>query len=145
MVDKKEKKIDGMEVMVTQFPARFGFKMQAKLVKIFGPVIGVLLGGTEGDTDKILDSNLDAEKLAGAIAKLFDSVDENEALALVLQLMQTTRINGQEVNETSFDSLFPGKYQTMYKVLGFVLEVNYGSFFGEGGIGKAMKKLSPTA
>jgi len=143
MVDNKEKEIDEMKVSVTQFPARFGFKMQAKLLKIFGPVIGTVLSGNDVSTSG-LDSTVSMDKLADAVRILFDVIDEDKALALVLELLQSTRINGQEVNEATFDALFPGKYATMYKILGFVLEVNYGSFFGEGGIGKKVAGLVQT-
>ena len=143
MVDNKEKEIEGMKVNVTQFPARFGFKMQAKLLRIFGPVIGTVLSGN--DISKgVMNSDVSMGNLSEAIKRLFEVLDEDKSLALVLDLLQQTRIDGQEVNEGTFDTLFPGKYLALYKILGFVLEVNYGSFFGEGGIGRKVVGLVQT-
>jgi len=86
--------------------------------------------------------NLD--KLSEAIELLFKSMDEDGAMKLIMDLLQSTRINGQEVNDGSFDSIFPGKYSTLFKIVGYVLEVNYGSFFGESSIGKMVKSVVPT-
>ena len=142
MIKTEEKKIDDMEVAVTQFPARFGFKMQARLLKVFGPVIGKMLGGA--DLKKGADADVNLDKLSEAIELLFKSMDEDGAMKLIMDLLQSTRINGQEVNDSSFDSIFPGKYSTLFKIVGYVLEVNYGSFFGESSIGKMVKSVVPT-
>jgi len=142
MIKTEEKKIDDMEVAVTQFPARFGFKMQARLLKVFGPVIGKMLGGA--DLKKGADADVNLDKLSEAIELLFKSMDEDGAMKLIMDLLQSTRINGQEVNDGSFDSIFPGKYSTLFKIVGYVLEVNYGSFFGESSIGKMVKSVVPT-
>ena len=142
MIKTEEKKIDDMEVAVTQFPARFGFKMQARLLKVFGPVIGKMLGGA--DLKKGADADVNLDKLSEAIELLFKSMDEDRAMKLIMDLLQSTRINGQEVNDGSFDSIFPGKYSTLFKIVGYVLEVNYGSFFGESSIGKMVKSVVPT-
>ncbi len=144
MVENKEKKIDEFTVCVTQFPARAGWKMHAKLIRIFGPVIGSLIAGNDinaGSLENTLDSDFDLSGLGTSLEKLFGELDENTSLALVFELFNCTRIDGQEISEESFDLLFAGKYLSIYKILGFVLEVNYGSFFGENDIGTLLKKL----
>jgi len=141
-LDTKEKEIDGMKIAVTQFPARSGFKLQAKLAGIFGPVIGEIIGGLniKGKT-KISEADIDFSKVSDALRVLFEKLDEERAYALVLEILQFTRADGHEINDNTFDQLFPGKYLTVYKTVGFTLEVNYGSFFGGSGIGQAFKKM----
>lgn len=133
MVETKEKTIDGFKVTVTQFPARYGFKMQARLIKVFAPILGTLLSGKQG-----LESEVNLSGLGDALQKVFILLDENAAMQLVFDLMQSTRVDGQEMNDAYFDSMFAGKMNVVYKILGFILEVNFGNFFGEGGIGKAV-------
>lgn len=141
MIQTKEKEIDGLKVAVSEFPARFGFKMQTRLTMIFGPALGTLLSGLEAKTGSALDGEFNLDKLPGALESLFSRMNEDKAMDLVLEILKSTRIDGVEVTNQSFDLVFAGKYHTMYKVLWFVLEVNYGGFFGEGGIGEALKRL----
>jgi len=145
MIKTEEKKIDDLDVAVTQFPARFGFKMQARLLKVFGPVISKMLSGADLKSLRHgLDSDIKLDMLAEAIETLFKSMDEDGAMKLIMDLLQSTRINGQEINDASFDSLFPGKYSTLFKVIGYVLEVNFGSFLGGSSIGKMVKSANLT-
>jgi hypothetical protein len=55
-----------------------------------------------------------------------------------LELLQLTRIDGKEINEAVFDSEFAGNLFFMYKVIFFVIEVNYKDFFDKSGIGKIL-------
>ena len=142
MLEPKEKVIDEFKVMVTSFPARYGFKLQAKLLRIFGPVIGELVSGMKGKKESASETDVNLSGLSTSIEKLFDSLDEDKAEKLVFELLQSTRINGQEVTATVFDEVFQERYDTLYKTIGFVLEVNYGSFFGKSGIGQALKNLT---
>jgi hypothetical protein len=140
MIKTEEKKIDDLDVAVTQFPARFGFKMQARLLKVFGPVIGKMLSGADlNNVKQGLDTDIKLDMLADAIELLFKSMDEDSAMKLVMDLLQSTRIGGQEINDVTFDNIFPGKYSTLFKVIGYVLEVNFGSFLGGSSIGKMVK------
>jgi len=151
MVETEEREIDGLSVSVTQFPARFGFKMQVKLARIFGPVFGEIVSGVSDKPNKksdsssedvsIMDKDIDLKKLGSAIEKLFNILDESKSESLVFELLNLTRIDKKEINQSSFDMIFAGKYLTLYKILGFVLEVNYKSFFGEGDIGQKIKRM----
>lgn len=144
MLETKERDIDGMKVNVTQFPARYGFKLQAKLAKIFGPVIGELFSGVKGNVKNFTESDLDMSKISDAIRVLFEKLDENSAETLVFELTKSTKVDGTDIDDKSFDLIFPGKYASLYKIIFFVLEVNYGSFFGLRGIGEAIKKFQTT-
>lgn len=142
----KEKTIDEHKIMVTQFNARRGLVLKLQVSKLLIPAIGVLLSGKmQGKTtDDLKKSFMDKDiDLGAALQQLADNVEPEKFLAMAIELMSYTRLDGQEINEKSFDTLFIGEYLLMYKILIFVLEVNYGSFFGTGGIGNLLPKVSP--
>jgi hypothetical protein len=145
MIESKEKEINGKKVIVGEFPGRYCFKMQAKLVRLFGPVLGELLSGFKGKGDiknlsDALSSDFDLNKISDAIRVLFEKLDEDSAQVLIFELLKTTKVDGEDAwNEAVFDRIFSGNLVTLYKIVGFVLEVNFSSFFGEGGIGKAIQ------
>lgn len=147
MIESKDKKIDDLNVTVTQFGARRGLKLKVKLLKIFGPALVKMVEGLDLGSDKkfTLENDVDLDKLGDGVKLLFERVDEDQTLALVEEILADTKISTPDGKITSediakvFDMVFSGNYLTMYKVVGFALEVNYGSFFGEGGIGKIAK------
>jgi hypothetical protein len=132
-IETKERTIDGRKVMVTQFPARKGLQYLTRLTKLVGPALGSLAKGFSPTAG--IDSTLAKISIDVAITALVERLDENETVDLVLLLLAFTRLDGKEIGEEMFDIEFAGNYLLMSKILGFVLEVNYASFFGEGGIG----------
>jgi len=135
MIETKEKAIDEHNVMVTQFPGRRALMFKTRLIKLLGPSIAQLF------TEKGVDAEVDFSAISKALDKLAENLNENEYVKFVLDLLQCTRFDGKEIGENVFDTEFAGNLLLMYKVLWFTLEVNYGSFFGEGGIGKILSKL----
>ena len=115
MIETKEKVIDGATYSVTQLPARRALKLKAKLFRMFGPLF----------------ITSDANNLQA----LCNSLDENKIESLVLEMLQQVRKNGQELTESTFDMEFAGDMAGVYKVLIFVIEVNYGNFFSMLNIG----------
>lgn len=139
-IETKEKTIDGKRITVVQLPARRALKLQAKLVKLFGSSLAALLSGSKGS----IDANLTPAVLSGAVEKLAANLEENDFLRLVLEILQSTRVDNQEAGaESTFDQLFAGSFLFMYKVVGFTLEVNYADFFDAGGIGSLLEKARP--
>lgn len=136
MVESKSKTIDGISYTVTQFPARRAFAIQARLIKTIGPALGAAVGkGLKGEVD-----------VAGALQKLADNVDPDALVALALELLQSTRANGKELgSDAAFDAAFSGKLLHLYKVLAYVVEVNFADFFGAGGIGGLVARFAPEA
>lgn len=134
MIETKEKTIDGRSVMVTQFPGRRALFFKTRLIKLLGPSISQVF------TSKNL-KELDLSILSSAFEKLSESLDEDSFVRFVLDLLQCTRLDGQEIKDNVFDVEFAGNLLFMYKILWFTLEANYGSFFGEGGIGKILSKI----
>ena len=135
MIDTKEKIIDEHNVMVTQFPGRRALFFKTRLIKLVGPSVAQLFTG------KSLDINMDFSIVAKALDKLAENLKEDEYVKFVLDLLQCTRLDEKEINDSTFDNEFAGNLLLMYKVLWFTLEVNYGSFFGQGGIGKILSAI----
>ena len=135
MIDTKEKTIDEHNVMVTQFPGRRALLFKTRLIKLIGPSVAQMFTG------KSLDANVDFSVISKALDKLAENLKEDEYVKFVLDLLQCTRLDGKEISESVFDNEFAGNLLLMYKVLWFTLEVNYGSFFGQGGIGKILSAI----
>lgn len=115
MIETREKLIDGATYSVTQLPARRALKLKAKLIKTFG---SFFLGG---------DSN--------SLTTMLHSLDENQFEALCMEMIQGVRKNGVELNAGTFDLEFAGDMAGVYKVILFVIEVNFANFFQMVGIG----------
>lgn len=126
MIETKEKTIDGSVYAVTQFPAMKALRMQAKLGKYLGPSLSLLyVSEMNGNSD---------EKIPMALKMLFEQLDENTFESLTLELLQCVRENGVELTKPIIDLKFAGKLNLLFKVLVWVLEVNYADFFQENGV-----------
>jgi len=115
MIETKEKTIDGANYSVTQLPARRALRLKAKLIKLCG---SMFLGR---------DSN--------SLQAAFQSIDENQFEALCMEMLQGVRKNGIELTPATFDLEFAGDMASVYKLLCFVVEVNYANFLDMIGIG----------
>lgn len=145
MIEKKEKQIDDLKVLVVQFGARRGLKLKIKLLKMFGAPLLQMINGlglktSEINTEikSIMEQDVDLGGLAEGLNSLFSKVNEDQAEQLIMEILSSTFINDQECTKV-FDEVFSGDYLTMYKVIGFALEANFGSFFGKSGIGTLTK------
>jgi len=138
MIQTKEKLIDERSVSVTQFPARKGLKIKLRLAKMIAPgfasATGILSNG--------LDAEFDSKALSYAVSQLVDNIGNDATVDfIVLELMQGTRLDDKEINNAIFDMEFAGNYGLLYKIIGFILEVNYGSFFESLNIGHLTSKF----
>ena len=132
MIQTKNKTIADHDIMVTQYPGRKAIEINAKLFKLLGSSFVRLFSGTDV---------LDSFSLSSAIDIFIEKLNPKEFTNFVLELLQSTRIDGKEITETVFDTEFAGDMGLVYKILGYTLEVNYGNFFGEAGIGKILTKM----
>lgn len=128
MIETKEKVIGSSNYAVTQLPARRALRLQAKLVKLLGPAVSTIFVAT-GDLDSADQS------IPKAITALASQLDDKTFDQLILDLLQgQVRKNGKEITEQVLDLEFAGNLNELFLVLSFVLEVNFGDFFREGGI-----------
>jgi len=134
MISTKEKLIDDRNIMVTSYPGRRALTNKTRLIKLLGSSVARLFSSDEPEF----------EMLGTAIDILVEKISPDELTKFMLELLCSTRIDGKEITETTFDNEFSGNLPLMYKILWFTLEVNYGNFFAEGGIGKILSKLKGT-
>lgn len=148
MVDTKDREIDGCKYTATQFPAREGLKVKAKLVKVIAPFLLPLLGGKSSTSlvnRNFSEVDIDPSLLSQAIEIIIRELHEDDIVIFVLRLLSCTRKDGKEITPELFDLEFAGEYATLYKVLSFIIEIN--NFFGKGGIGnlsQVLKAIPPT-
>lgn len=148
--------INDTEVKVGTFPAVTGLKLKFKLFKRFGPGLTTLVKGLDTSKPELppenpdnselefTSKNLDLSVLPEAIDKLFSGFEVDEFIKIILELLQLTTIKGATIsNEDIFNVTFGGEYGFLYKVLAFVVEVNYKSFLELLPIGKAQKQGQP--
>lgn len=127
MIQTQEKIINGSTYTVTQLPARRALKMKARLIKLFGPSMAQFFLSSDKKSD---------EGFVKAIEKLSLTIDENSFEAVLIELLNGVRKDGVELNAQLIDMEFAGDFESLYKVLWFVIEANYSSFFTLIGIGR---------
>ena len=134
MIYTKEKTIDNHTIMVTSYPGRRALTNKTRLIKLLGSSFARLFS----------DDQSEFEMLGTAIDILVEKISPDEFTRFMMELLCSTRIDGKEIDETTFYNEFSGNLPFMYKILWFTLEVNYGNFFADGGIGKILTKLKRT-
>jgi len=126
MIETKHIDINGHDYACTQFPARKGVALQARMLKLCGSGIASLLSG-----------GMSAEvNFTPVIAAITEKLDENDVVKFIEDILACTRRDGAELTPTAIDSVFVGEYLDLFKAVKFVLEVNFASFFA--GIGAVM-------
>lgn len=147
-ISSKEKIIDDCKVTVMQFGGRKGLKYKLRLIKLLGPVVTGLLSdiktekGLKVNVKDLLQSNMDLSKIGKAIEHLLNSADDDKTFELMIDLLSATTIDGRDLSkDVVFDDIFSNNYGLLYKVLFFVLEVNYSNLFNLGDIGKLTEEI----
>ena len=115
MIETREKLIDGATYLVTQLPARRAIKLQTKLIKLLG---------------SLFISN-DSTSFQSMLLNL----NENDFEALCMEMIQGVRKNNVELTPATFDLEFAGDMAGLYKLLFFIVEVNFSNFLELVGIG----------
>jgi hypothetical protein len=142
MIQTKEKQIKGAVYSVTQLPARRALRLKAKLLRLFGPALVQLFlpGGTNESMSGLPFSKTEAVL---AVESLMAQLDDKTFENLVMELCQGVRKDGMELTESVIDIEFAGDLGTLMQVLWFVIDCNFGSFFGESGIGRLFGATAP--
>lgn len=137
----ESKEIDGHDVKVGKFPATVGLKLKFKLFQKISPGLTTLAKGLDNSEDGFSSKNLDLSVLPEALDKFFSVLDPDQFLKICLDLLQTTHVDNKHAGKIEiFDDMFAGEFGLLYKVLGFVVEVNFKSFLELLPIGKAQGK-----
>lgn len=128
-MEQKSKSIGTTTYLVTQMDAVSALKVQTKLIKILGSGALTLM-----DTAKSTK-----QKLAALIPKLMENFDDDVVNDLVLALFKKGVFiqDGDVPKVVDFATQFTGKPLEMWKVVGFIMEVNFG-------LGEFIKSDLPT-
>lgn len=122
--------INGRTYFVVQMPPTKAVVVQMRLTKILGGSLRTLLPAIVPGASK--DHLSRSVAVAGAIGSLFEAATEQELSDLIFDVVRTAKVDGKPID---IDTSFRGEYlMDLYKVFLWVLGVNYGSFFGEGGL-----------
>ncbi len=158
MREIQTREIDGHRYTVTPFPGRESWKVWSALGKRLGSSIGDLIGALQGNVELSKEGLANAAKtmdlapLGAAFGKLLSGLDPEKDLDLILRMFRDTRVDGKYGvepvlgNVEVFDLVFTGDIWAVFKVLGFVIEVNYdlplGGYFD---LSKLTAPTAPTA
>ena len=117
-MEQKSKSIGTTIYLVTQMDAISALKVQTKLIKILGSGALTLM-----DTSQSIK-----EKLAALIPKLMENFDDGLVNDLILSLFEKGVFvqDGEVPKVVDFSTHFSGKPLEMWKVVGFIMEVNFG-------------------
>lgn len=127
MIETHEKMIDDFKIMVTEMPAMRALRIQTRLLKIIGAPFCELINMKSDDEES------ENSCFSKAVNLLCQNLNENDFENLVLELCQCVRVDGHEMKKAFIDITFTAKLNTLFKILMYVLEVNYADFFQEGG------------
>jgi hypothetical protein len=142
MIETREKQIHGAVYSVTQLPARRALRLKSKLMRLFGPALAqLLLPG--GNSENITGLPFSKQEAVKAVESLIQQLDDKTFENLVIELCQGVRKEGMELTESVIDVEFAGDLGTLMQVLWFVIDCNFGSFFGESGIGSLFGASAP--
>lgn len=120
MAAVKSKTIKEHVYEVKPFTGRRALTLFNRVVKFGAPALGAL-------TSMDPDTDINLVPVAQALAT---SIDEGTA-DLVFELMTNTHRDHIELNEKGFDEAYRANLAELMEALLFVLEVNFGDFFGE--------------
>lgn len=124
-IEQKKKTIDGTTYKVDQMNAIRGLQVQTKLIKLLGPSVGKVLAGGKVERKAILDT---------AVGYLIGNFDDNEVTNFVVSLFDKGVYFVEKDGEdyiVDFNLHFTGKPLTIWKVVSFILEANFGDLLGK--------------
>lgn len=129
MLNLAAKEIDGKSYEFAQFPAQQSLKNLTRLSKLIGEPLSLLiaLGSKQEEGEQAVS---DGEILGKAAKALFDKMDSNEVISLIMEFTSGTAClcDGKKVN---FDLHYQGKIGHLFKVFVASLEVQYKDFLQE--------------
>lgn len=145
---------ESRELTVTQLPAMVAVRLFARLGRIVGPALALMLKG--GQVDKDGHVLIDETKISAAISSLFEHATEAELESLIKVLLFDSGARVQVADDAGqlqslpvkdvFASAFAGDMGAVADAVGFALKVNYGNFFsGLGALQKRAAQLLKTA
>jgi len=124
--------IDGHEYTTTLYPAGFGFDQLPMILDLAGGPAALALESMQALMGLQSGEHVSGTVLKEAMRDLATALVKHGGSSKARELLEHTEIRGphgvQRVSD-AFDACFQGRYDTLFKVLGFVLEVNFVPFW----------------
>lgn len=121
-----EKTISGQTYRTDKLPATEAVRLLARISKLLGPALGELEGAIRAGDDT-------SRSTAGlrALSSMLEHADVDEVVNMVTDVVGcvSVKVNGR-YEPCVLDHHFDGDLVSAFKVVGWVLEVNYRDFFG---------------
>lgn len=109
------------EYYCRQWSAEKALLMKLRIAKMFGGAFADLA---------VIITNKDTDSVSSVIPKLFDTSEPEQVLVLLKEVAQSATCDGKRIDVKNFNDIFSDNLLDFYRVVGFVLEVNFKSFFG---------------
>lgn len=132
MIKTQSVVIDGDTYELTQLPAMRAMKLFARIGGVLGPALAQAAPAASAKGVLGMDIGL----LGGAIESLAAKLTPEELEVITKDLLWSLRKNGKDCTG-SFDVEMQGKIMTVFALLRFAFEVNYGDFTD------ALRRLRP--
>lgn len=110
-IQQKQVMVKGTEYLLTHIPAIRGTRILKQIIKLVGPSFAKF----QKEQD-----------LSGAMAILFDNLDEVGVEQLIIDLVGSANKGSVGIN---FDMEFAGEYDKLFTLVKEIVEFNYGSVF----------------
>lgn len=117
--NEETREIDGHSFHCRQLAPSASMKLQIRLMKVLGPGLPYLSGMQEGENQKVFQ----------AIQAVLGGMSDNDAFLLMNDIVRMAAKDGRVITNLDLDFI-DCPLTTVYKVIAFVLEVNFKSFFG---------------
>lgn len=128
-LEQKKREINGVKYLVTTMDGLRALKTQTKIIKILGPSLFELIAsGVIGKNGLENIGPKEIRKLLSAIVPLLSNFDDEAVNGLVLSLFSTGVFTEDEKGKPvtlDFEVHFTGRIKDVWKVAGFILEVNF--------------------
>lgn len=122
---------------VSQLPGRRAIQAFNRLGRVMGPALSLFLKALGTGKGASLET-LDLGVLGDAIPAFFGGLGEDDLNFFINTFLETSTVDGKPLFP-QLDLVFMGGTDTLYKVLLFAVEVNYGNFL------EALRGLAATA
>lgn len=120
----RETEINGRTYSIKLLPASVGIKVKEKIIKAFGPALGVLIDSSSIEEEFLLpEEQTFWTNIAIAIVS---NMSELDLVATLKVLTSQSWCNGKEID---FDEHFAGNFGELYILVEFILKENFGDFF----------------
>ena len=147
MIQTREKVIDGKQIVVLTHPGRRLNQLKVRLVKLLGitllRALATLLDSAKPSQGsnliknaaaKFMESDIRLSEVALAFESMEQKLEPSEYESLIMEILAFASIKQGEkatplCDAKVFDDVFAGNMLFMYKIIAFVIEVNFGDFF----------------